>query len=709
MKNNNISGIWLLIFIAILYCIDFSDAWAEQRVTETLPEICVTASRTEKNSVSVPYAVYGISEHTLTEERMVRTVPEALTEVPGIMVQKTSQGQGSPYIRGFTGYRTLFLIDGIRLNNSTFRDGPNQYWNTVDLYSVSKMEIVKGPGVVLYGSDAIGGTVNVLTLRPVMEGDGVNANGRLRGRYSSGENSWIGRVETGGHYSKITGIIGGFTYKDFGNVIGGPEVGEQPKTGYDEWDGDIKLEYRPASGDRITIAHQRVDIDDAWRTHKTIYGINWKGTTHGSEKRRILDQDRDLTYIQYRHERINDLFSNLSLSLSFQQQKERRHRVKSSGASDRQGTYVGTTGFWGQLSSDTSVGLLTYGVDYYHDSVTSFSKKYNTDGSFKAKGIQGPVADDSTYDLLGMFLQDDFFVGDNFEVIAGGRFTYAHVGADKVQDPETGDRMSIYRHWTAFTGSLKGVYFIGDDAHYSVYGGVSQAFRAPNLSDLTRFDSARTNEFETAAPDLDPEKYLAFEIGFKAKFDNFSSQFAYFYTDIRDMIIRTPTGKMVDGEYEVTKKNAGDGYVNGVEASIAWKFLPGFEVNASFAWLYGKVDTYPTSGSEKEREVLSRLMPVTVQGGIKWQPDWRYWVEGVVIHAAKQDHLSTRDRNDTDRIPPGGTPAYTVLTLRGGWNINRDITFICALENLADVDYRIHGSGVNEPGLNFIAGLDLKF
>jgi hemoglobin/transferrin/lactoferrin receptor protein len=58
-------------------------------------------------------------------------VPESLAREPGVMVQKTAHGQGSPYLRGFTSQRTLFLIDGIRLNNSVFREGPNQYWNTV--------------------------------------------------------------------------------------------------------------------------------------------------------------------------------------------------------------------------------------------------------------------------------------------------------------------------------------------------------------------------------------------------------------------------------------------------------------------------------------------------------------------------------------------------------------------------------------------------
>ena len=96
--------------------------------------------------------------------RCAASAPEALLESPGVMAQQTAHGQGSPFLRGFTGFRTLMLVDGIRLNNSTFRDGPNQYWSTVDALAVERLEVVKGPASVLYGSDAIGGT---LTMSPL--------------------------------------------------------------------------------------------------------------------------------------------------------------------------------------------------------------------------------------------------------------------------------------------------------------------------------------------------------------------------------------------------------------------------------------------------------------------------------------------------------------------------------------------------------------
>ena len=92
--------------------------------------IIVTATRTERSAFDEPFTVNQLQRDEL-QERQIRTTPELFREVPGVMVQKTAHGQGSPFIRGFTGFRNLFLIDGVRLNNSVFRTGPNQYWNTV--------------------------------------------------------------------------------------------------------------------------------------------------------------------------------------------------------------------------------------------------------------------------------------------------------------------------------------------------------------------------------------------------------------------------------------------------------------------------------------------------------------------------------------------------------------------------------------------------
>ncbi len=117
-----------------------------------LNPLIVTATRTDDDNV--PYAVDKISAETIRNEAR-RTLPEALQYTPGVLVQKTTQGHGSPYVRGFTGRQNLLLVDGVRLNNSVWRSGPVQYWNTVDPYSLESMELVKSQGSVMYGSSLI--------------------------------------------------------------------------------------------------------------------------------------------------------------------------------------------------------------------------------------------------------------------------------------------------------------------------------------------------------------------------------------------------------------------------------------------------------------------------------------------------------------------------------------------------------------------------
>ena len=108
------------------------------------PEVLVTATVLEEDPLEVPWSVTILGREELLEGP--RTLPEALAAVPSVMVQKTAYGQSSPYIRGFTSYHNVLLVDGIRLNHTAMRSGPNQYWSTVDGFATERLEVVRGPG-----------------------------------------------------------------------------------------------------------------------------------------------------------------------------------------------------------------------------------------------------------------------------------------------------------------------------------------------------------------------------------------------------------------------------------------------------------------------------------------------------------------------------------------------------------------------------------
>lgn len=682
-----------------------------------LEAIVVTATRMEEEAFYVPYSTESLDGEELTSRKAFRTLPESLREVPGVLVQKTSYGQGSPYIRGLTGFRTLLLIDGVRLNNAVMRDGPNQYWNTVDLLTIDRLEVVKGPSSVLYGSDAIGGTVNALTRGkdPDVAGGGRNApydwGGRAYYRFASAEDSHTLRGEVSGAYVPRLGILGGVSYKDFHDINAGEHVGRLPNTGYDELDGDLKAIYSVRPDLDLVFALQRVTQDDVPRTHSTIFSQSWRGTDIGTDLQRDLDQRRTLAYGQA-HWTPEDAkwLSRVSFNLSWHLQEEDENRIRSNLQETHQGWEDGTLGTWIQLESPSPVGTLTYGVEYYHDEVDSFFREFDDTGNLLTIRPRGPVADDSSYDLLGVYLQDSFRPADRLEVILGGRFTYAHAEADKVDpDPATDPVFgSLQEDYYGAVGSARLLYELLEE--WNLFGGVSQGFRTPNLSDLTRFDVARSGEVEIPAPDLDPEEYVSFEIGSKWLVEEWGLQAytSYYYTIIDDMILRFPTGDTIDGDPVVTKDNVGDGFIQGVEFGLSWNFYQGFTAFGNFTWLEGEADTFV--GAEKSREPLSRIQPTTALLGLRWDsPRKKYWVEATALIVDNQDRLSPRDEADTQRIPPGGTPGYTIYGLRGGAEVLEGLHLFAGVENITDVDYRIHGSGQNEPGTNVLLGADWRF
>ncbi len=671
--------------------------------TSTLDDPLVVTPTREVTPLSrTPYAVATVSGEEI-RDRLYRTTPELLFETPSVMVQKTAHGQGSPYVRGFTGYRNLAMIDGVRLNNSTFRDGPNQYWSTIDPLSVRSVELVKGPGSVLHGSDAAGGVLNVLTARPTYAESGALSGGRTFARVSSAEQSLAGRVEGFVSEADSHGFLFGFTGRQFGDLQTAGQ-GRNPRTGYDEWALDLKGEFFLAPDTRLTFLHQQVHQSDAWRTHSTLFGVPWRGTSAGSDQRRSLDQERQLTYLQLEG-RPGGRIDHYVITASHHRQAEEQFRVRGigDGRSDRRGFEVDAYGLSAQLSSDTPAGYLTYGASYSIDRVDSFREDFLADGSSAGRAIQGPVPDDSTYELADVFVQDRLPVTDTLDVWLGARATLARARIGRAEDPLTGEAFSMADEWTRSVGSARFVQRLGEDTGLSLYGGVSESFRAPNLSDLSRLDLARSGEIETPAPGLAPERFTGYELGLRGERGRSSFSVAAYYTEIEGLIVGSRTGRVVDGAMEVTKENAGRGHVKGAE----FEFRHGLDERlALFGWCSWQDGSLEVGGTV---EPTSRLMPFTAEAGLRWESlSGRGWAELVAYGAAAQNRLAERDRLDTERIPPGGTPGYAIGILRGGWRLGERLSLTAAVENFTDEAYRVHGSGISGPGRNFLLGAECR-
>lgn len=676
-----------------------------------LAPVVVTATRRITPIHDLAQSAYRIDRETL-ERRQVRTMPEALADIPGVLVQKTSHGQGSPFIRGFTGRSNLFLIDGVRFNNSILRAGPNEYWTLVDPLGLESIELLPSSGAILFGSDAIGGTLQATTKSAPYElyNDGEwFTGGELYQRWHSSENSSVSRagfyIGQGGRW----GLQLGGSFKHFGD-IDSPVVGRQPFTGYDQWGWDAKLDVSLNDNWQLTLFHQWLEQDDAWRTHSTVFGRSWSGTDVGSDLRRALDHQRSLSYARLRGEPDPAWIDSVTLTLSLQHLDELQDRVRSDGRRTLSGLDLRTYGVDLQLESTTPLGSLTYGLDYYHDRVSSFSSDFDAAGRLTSRGVQGPVGDGATYDLFGGYVMLNSQLTNRTMLEVGGRYTYAAADAARIENPRGGGAISFSDSFHDLSGSIRLLQDLTEDSTWRVFGGLGQSFRAPNLSDVSRLDVARSGELETAAFGLDPEKYLTAEIGLRRSGGRLDAQLVFFHTWIDDLIVRQPTGRTVDGLSEVTKANAGSGWVQGVELSTDYRLTDEWTLTGGFAWQQGEADAFPGVGNTAVREPIGRLAPLTGLAAVRFDhKDGKWGLELAARVADRADKLSSSDRGDTQRIPPGGTPGYVLLNLRGYYQLTNSLQVQASVDNLLDQDYRHHGSGSNEPGLGVGLGVRMTF
>jgi len=670
------------VFLILISWIFIQDSLIAQAMVDssfTLEELVVTAQRRAKPRLASPEAIEVLYQKHL-QSRQMRTAPEAIALMPGVYVQKTNHGGGSPILRGLTGNQILLLMDGIRLNNATYRYGPNQYFNTIDLFSLEKIEVLRGTGSVQYGSDALGGVVQAFS-RELSFSEKPALGGALHFRGATQGMEETVRAELH-HSTKRTAIGGGLSWRNFGDLVGGQSTGRQTPSGYREFDLDFKGRIALSKSTTLTLLHQSVRQNKVPVFHKIQlenFAVN-----------QFDPQRRNLTYGRLEHSINKGFWRSVSLTGSYQSSEEGRISRKFGSSLLRLekdqvqtlGANVQITNTFGKSWTSNS------GVEIYQDLIGS--TRSDTDlatGQSTAK--RGLYPNHSRMLNLAVFsLQEWDF--NRWYFNAGLRWNTFKI---QVQEEAIGlAQLSP----SALVGNVAVSYKIGGQAN--LFCSVNTGFRAPNMDDLSSLGIVDFR-FETPNYALRPERSTQFQIGYKWKKNRLLWEAYLYRNELRNLItrIRQDT-QTVQGYPLYQKENSVEGYIQGIETNGTYAITQYWSAQGSI--------TYTRGQNVSEHEPMRRIPPVFGRFALNYTPkNWSFEVE--LLASGKQDRLAKGDIED-NRIPIGGTPGWQVLNLHAGcaWRL---LNFRISTLNLFNKDYRTHGSGLNGVGRSLFVTVGARF
>lgn len=691
----------MVLFLFLATLVQESPTTAGATKVAESETITVTATATENDTYHAPKSVTVIGPQEILR-KSARTVPEILREELGIRVQETNFGGGSPILRGLIGNQVLVLIDGVRLNNATTRLGPNQYLNTIDPKIIERIEVVRGPGSVLYGSDAAGGVIQIFTKKRRELHPGASFGGSHAARFESASKGRTGSLEMEGNVDGF-GFYSVFSAGKFSDLRAGEGTGTQENTGYGpETHGMGNLRYRIDDSREWLFSAQVTDQREVPRSDRL------NGGPGGSIKdiiNEIDPQRRELYYWSYRDTGMRGISDDMELTLSLQRQTEvhEQQQVGSNKLTQEafdDKTFGVSLRFHKTLGSLEGVSLhrLTWGAETYLDDVDSYRNEINqTTGAMAPKQAQFPQ--NSSYQSIGLYLQDEWQVSESFDVVGGVR--WSNYSQDGTLPSPAGQVSSDF---SAITWGLDFGYDLSDNVRF-VLGG-AQGFRAPSLEDTMVLNISTNQGVDVPNPDLKEETYRNLETGVRWRGSRWRGSLLGFYTWIDDLIQRVPGtfqgSSTYNGQSVFMRDNVGRAFVSGIELESSYEFDHGFSSFGNLAYTAGRVESQNTP--------FRRIPPFGGAVGVRFEEpkEGKWWTTLSSEFALAQEKLSPDDIADI-RIGPNGTGAYAIYNLRAGWQVTPMSHVFAGIENIGDIDYRVHGSGLNGPGRNLILAYELRF
>jgi outer membrane receptor protein involved in Fe transport len=667
-----------------------------------LPTLQVTAGRSEQSLAAAPQAI-SVVDGAALDAATPQVVGDLLRGQPGVFLQSSAPGQGIAIVRGLKGSEVLHLVDGMRLNMAFMRNSPSQYLALVDPYNVSRVELLRGAGGTLYGSDALGGVLQILTPEPHFDGDDWQLDGRVRVRYGSADVARIARTELAAGHDALS-LSGGLTHMQFGaRDIG--EGGRQPFTAYDMRAADAKLLWSPRDGHELMLSTQFSTAPKLPRTFEIVGGPGGDGSDLP-----VFFEPNERRFVHARYRITTPLaFADvLEAHLAQQLIDDDRVRLVNDATRENESNRSTLHGLTVQAITTRGARRWTYGVDLYDDRIDS--AKSRTDLDSNAVSTRDPTFPDGarTRDL-GVYLNTDWQPASRWLLQAGLRYSHVDTAltatrvspaADIVNDDVTAHLGSAY----TLTPSLRWT------------ANLSRGFRAPNIFDLgTLGPRPNTAPQVINVPNtaLDKETLVSVDTGLKWISDGLRVDVSLFHAWHHDRIEpREPTGNTIaEGQFgcseaqgciEVRSENLAEARFWGIESGLRTALGPQAELYATLNITRGEERRDGASGP------ANRIPPLNGQLGLAYAPTTDLQIEPWLRFAAAQDRLDDDDRSDV-RIDPDGTPGWVTANLRLAWTPTPTWRLQLDGLNLLDQAYREHGSGVDGAGAGIVLGIDWRY
>jgi len=626
--------------------------------------LTITATRAPLAAGLSPLPTEALSEDRLRREQSV-SLAHALANLPGVNALSTGQQIGKPVIRGLTGPRVLVLEDGSRLEDYSWsdEDGPS-----VDARLAQRVEVIRGPASVLYGSDALGGVVNVIPE------DLPDANGGPRALRSGFEISGASNNAELEGAARLEGASGGWGWRLFGigrfaSSLHTP-AGELDNTGFNALSGEAAVGRRGARAS-TTLRYTR-------------YGGEFKlleaegpatGETGGPERK--LSDDR----VQFAGDY---LVGGVRLETKAQWQRHSLIEVSDTGVSPG-----------GQPLEGTAFDLLltTFTIDAlaHHTAGARVAGTLGVSGVAQSNDTRGrvPLVPDARVRSGAVFGFEQASLG-RVRVLAGARVDVRHLSL-----------AAQTRDYTAFAGNVGIVYGIGAAA---LTANVGRAWRAPTLFELfsngPHLGEAR---YEIGDAGLEPEAGTNLDVGVRWQSGRVRAELAAYRNAVDRYIFITPTDSFVTvstsppDSLRVYRYQQADARLLGGEAELEVAVAAALSVRARADAVRGT--------NRATREPLPLMPPARLALGAELHRTGVGWAHRA--YAGAEVEVATRQTrlNPLD-IPTGG---YTLLNLSAGLTrpmLGRIGRVDLAVQNVANVSYRSFLSRYKEfaldPGRNVV-------